>query len=185
METETDNKARHEFIATLDLEYKAKFVPFSQSRNKAGKHPSLNWIVTLSKGNQALQADYMQGCAHLPEYKHAESNLRWHAGYVARACQLGKYIPRVTYERANAHFGWIGGIKIPAPLLRDVLYSLSMDSDVLNAGTFEEWAGDFGYDLDSRNAEKIYRACLDNALKLRAMLGNDALDKLRELFQDY
>ena len=58
-------------------------------------------------------------------------------------------------------------------------------SDVLNAGTFEEWAGDFGYDLDSRNAEKIYRACLDNALKLRAMLGNDALDKLRELFQDY
>lgn len=72
---------------------------------------------------------------------------------------------------------------MPNPV--DVFYSLAMDSDVLNYGTFEEWAAEFGYDPDSRKAESIYRACLEIALKLRAAIGEDGLERLREAFQDY
>lgn len=72
---------------------------------------------------------------------------------------------------------------MPDPV--DILYSLAMDSDVLNYGTFEDWASEFGYDTDSRSAESVYRACLEIALKIRVAIGEDGLERLREAFQDY
>jgi hypothetical protein len=47
------------------------------------------------------------------------------------------------------------------------------------------WADTYGYDKDSRSGEKIYRACLEIGLKLRAMIGDQNITKLRDLFQDY
>ena len=175
---------RHALIQALGLEYKAVFVPFSQSRNKAEKHTSLNWVITLAKGRQTLQTDYMQGCAHVPEYNQRErtADTRWYSDYIVHVCETGRYVPRATYEHVR---GIWKGQPVPAPLLTEVLYSLVMDSDVLDAGTFEQWAGDLGYDTDSRKAENIYRACLENALRLRVMIGDANLVKLRELFQDY
>lgn len=46
-----------------------------------------------------------------------------------------------------------------------------------NARSFEEWAGEYGYDTDSRRAEGIYRAIADQADGLRHLLG--------ELFDEY
>ena len=60
-----------------------------------------------------------------------------------------------------------------------------MDADVLDYPTFEEWADTFGYDCDSRSAEKTYRDCLEIALKMRAIFGEADLTKLRDTFQDY
>lgn len=60
-----------------------------------------------------------------------------------------------------------------------------MDSDVLESSGFEEWASNFGYETDSRKADSIYRACLEIALKLKAVIGNDGLEQLRLAFQDY
>jgi hypothetical protein len=37
--------------------------------------------------------------------------------------------------------------------------------------SFEDWADCFGYDQDSRKAEKIYQACKKNAKKLLKCLG--------------
>lgn len=71
------------------------------------------------------------------------------------------------------------------PKLKDVMYSLTMDGDVLNYGDFEEWAESFGYDPDSIKANEIYRACLGNALKLRAAIGEKGLSSLEEAYQDY
>ena len=67
----------------------------------------------------------------------------------------------------------------------DVLYSLTMDSSVLEYATFEDWASEYGYDADSRSAESTYRACLEIALKLRAAIGDAGLETLRNAFQDY
>jgi hypothetical protein len=58
-------------------------------------------------------------------------------------------------------------------------------TSVLDSGSFEEWAADYGFDTDSRKAETTYRACLDIALKLRNGIGEDGLRKLQEAFQDY
>lgn len=72
-----------------------------------------------------------------------------------------------------------------APTLADVFYSLSMDSDVLDAGPFESWASDLGYNDDSMKAKRIYDTCITHALALRGAIGEDGLRALRDMFQDY
>lgn len=76
----------------------------------------------------------------------------------------------------------------PVPIVPDscdVLACLIMDSDVLNAGGFESWAGDLGFDTDSIKARATYDACLETALALRAGLGESVLAELAAAFADY
>lgn len=155
--------------ADLGISMTTEFVPWSQSRNKGEKSPSLNWNVTLQRnGHPFLTTDYMAGSGHAPSYK-----------------------PRTTLEENDAIIwecenGRHSFTKRPLkPDLRDVLYSLASDASVLDCSGFEDWASDLGYDTDSRKAEAIYRACLEIALKLRNTLGEDGLARLREATQDY
>lgn len=206
-------------LESLKLTVDAAFVPFSQSRNKAEKSPSLNWRVTVKRdGRDVLTTDYMAGAAHCPGYaaNKAPSTFQPHAYRNAS----GKPYPGTTsiYRSAKPHEilsqyrnaicaaecesgfpmeidPWGRGAEntfirkpkapaiVPDPV--DVFYSLTMDSDVLNYGGFEEWASEFDYDTDSRSAESAYCACLDIALKLRAAIGDTGMETLRTAFEDY
>lgn len=60
------------------------------------------------------------------------------------------------------------------PKAADVLNALASDSAGFdNARSFEDWASEYGYDPDSRKAEKIYRVCERQAAKLKNFLGDD------------
>jgi len=62
------------------------------------------------------------------------------------------------------------------PSAADVLDCLASDaSSVLNARGFEDWAGDLGFDPDSRKAERTYREIEAQTELLRGFLG-DAFD---------
>lgn len=184
--TETPAQAIDRVAGELGLTMSASFVPWSQSRNAKEKSPSLNWQVTISKNGRAiLSTDYDAGCGHCPASKASVKRAGSH-GSVMRESMI-------KWECENGKAAWciesidhISGIGKPLlPEFRDVLASLSMDSDVLDAGEFEEWASNLGYDSDSRKAESIYRACLNIALKLRASLGDDGLARLRAACEGY
>lgn len=154
----------------------SKFVPLSRSRN-AGKWQSLNWRVTLHKAMRpVLETDYSAGSAHCPSSKQKDSKLR--KEMIAFECEQGK-------AARSTGFGVIaiGGAIEPDTV--DVVNALVRDADVIDYGGFEGWASEFGYDTDSREAESIYRECLENALKLRAGIGDSVLAELREALQDY
>jgi hypothetical protein len=174
-------KARlHAFAKAHGVTVESVFVPFSKSRNKGEKSPSLNWRVTVKKaGRDVLSADYSAGCGHAPSYKAGRMTrddsevLRWE-------CENGK---------AGRYQSW--GVVARSskaallPDLADVLASFALDSSVLDFGAFEEWASDYGYDADSREAEKTYRACLETALRLRSGLGESTLAALRDIANEY
>lgn len=172
--------------AEIGLTMEAVFVPFSQSRNKGEKNPSLNWRVTLRRnGRDILTTDYGAGYGHCPAYKLSVKEGGSHNSItrmelILAECERGRVVYPGNY---TGKFHAIG--KPIMPELADVLYSLCMEADAIDSPTFEEWAEDFGYDVDSRSAEKTYRACLETALKLRAGLGDDGLHKLRDVCQDY
>lgn len=64
------------------------------------------------------------------------------------------------------------------PVCADVLDCLINDAQSVDMGdTFETWCAEYGYDTDSRKAEKTYRACQLIAGKLSAFLG-DAREKV-------
>lgn len=59
------------------------------------------------------------------------------------------------------------------PEARDVLECLLDDASGVEWQSFEGWCGEYGYDTDSRKAERIYRACERLNHKLRRFLGDD------------
>lgn len=112
----------------------------------------------------------MQGVGFIPGYK--------------RSFQLT--VDEVEEEKRASERGLYGRFKkLPAPELKDVLYSLIIDSNVLDYDSFESWASDFGYDTDSRKAEAIYKEALRQSLQFKQLLDPKKLDELKELFQDY
>ncbi len=172
------------FAKAHNLTLQTEFVPFSQSRNRSEKSPSLNYRVTLQHdGRDILTTDYSMGAGHCPADKHKDRNARQYM--IAFECEHGYRAADVRWGRDPEAYGGNPKTGKIEPLLRDVLYSLALDSGVLDAGGFESWAADLGYDADSRKAEAIYRACLDIALKLRSALGDDGLRQLCEACQDY
>ena len=70
------------------------------------------------------------------------------------------------YSQGSAH-------KNP-PKFRDVLDCLALHARSTDQ-SFEDWCSDFGYDTDSRNAQKTYEACAETRTKLMTLLGRDAL----------
>lgn len=74
---------------------------------------------------------------------------------------------------------------------------LSTEYDVLNAfhcfvsdaiagqETFENFCSEFGYDADSRQAEKIHRKCKKQFSKLEKIYDGDIYDLLNELSEKY
>jgi len=57
-----------------------------------------------------------------------------------------------------------------APEVDAVLDCLAMESMGAEGVTFEAWAWEYGYDTDSRKAEKVYKACAASARKLKRLL---------------
>jgi hypothetical protein len=159
------------------LPYGTEFVPFSRSRNKGEKSPSLNWKVTLGR----LTTDYGQGCGHCPAYKQGTYRLVTEKMAVAAECETGlTHAVAVGGENAPRCLNR----RIAGPDLADVVYNLLIDASVLDYSDFEDWARDFGYDVDSRSAEKIYRDCVKNSLAFRSMLRPGHFEQLQTLCQD-
>lgn len=160
------------------LTVESVFVPFSRSRNAGEKSPSLNWVVTLKhNGKNILTTDYSAGCGHCPSYKQGQKIYANDA--VVLECEKG--------FKAKAGLGMHYYIDTRKPILPDsvdVVYSLLMDAEVLDYSSYEEWAGNFGYDEDSRKGEQVYNACMKIALQFRR-IGGTVINELREAYQDY
>lgn len=178
MNTQPQPQTLQAAILSLGLSITSEFVPFSKSRNANEKQPSLNWRVTLRQNDRAiLTTDYMAGCAHCPSYKLKDPYYRRQA--IALECEQGRKAKVLWENHAMATREPI------LPSTPDVIYSLVSDADVLNYGSYEEWASNFGYDPDSRKGETTYRMCLEIALKLRAALGDTGLTTLQAAAADY
>jgi len=172
-----DKKELTALLNKHGITVESAFVPWSLSRNAGEDSPSLNWVVTLKQnGRKLLTTDYMAGCAHCPAYDQRGYNTVNGRADVLKECEGGKMVD------PHPSIGLTHRAITPDPL--DVINSLLLDSDVLNYDSFEEWAGDFGYDEDSRKGEAIYRACLAISLQFRK-LGESVIAELREAFQDY
>lgn len=67
--------------------------------------------------------------------------------------------------------------KHPKPA--DVLWSLCQDAScVMNCETFTDFCGEFGYDIDSRDAMRIYKACQATYTDLRATIGVVGIERV-------
>lgn len=151
--------------------YAAKAAPATfqphQYRNASGKP----YAGTTSIFRYATAAET------LIQYRESIAAAECESGFHMEIDQFGRGSENTFKRKAKA------AAILPDPV--DVVWSLVMDSSVLDESSFEDWANSLGYDTDSRKAESIYRACLEIALKLRNGIGESGLETLRAAFQDY
>jgi hypothetical protein len=84
----------------------------------------------------------------------------------------GKRRMTVTFSKGPGHNG-------AEPTAEEVLDCLASDaSGVQNARSFDDWCSEYGYDTDSRKAEKIYKACVRQSAELLNLLGQTGYDTL-------
>lgn len=67
-------------------------------------------------------------------------------------------------------------IDIDNSMLYSILCCIHMD--YYTPDTFEEFCSEFGYDEDSRKAEKTYLSCLKQSKKLKTVFSEDCIDYL-------
>ena len=86
---------------------------------------------------------------------------------------------RAGHRRMTVYFSKGVGHKGTEPTAAEVLDCLASDAaGVENARSFEEWCSEYGYDTDSRKAERIFKACARQAAALRRLLGDSAYETL-------
>lgn len=65
------------------------------------------------------------------------------------------------------------------PSVADVLDAVASDAAGFeNARLFEDWAPEYGYDPDSRKAERVFRAVERQSVKLQRFLGDEEYQRL-------
>lgn len=188
---QTAEKITIETLKEYGVELRSEFVPWSKSRNFKDNarldERSLNYKITVYvDGREILRSDYMCGLAHAPSWgqwdpaKHGCKYSLCHAAYVEYETEHGKttnidpisLLSRKPYK------------PIPVNLV-SAFWCILMDAQAVNYSSFEDWADEYGYDTDSRKAEKMYRDCLETGLKLRNALRETRWNDLLTLFEDY
>lgn len=90
-----------------------------------------------------------------------------------------KVVLHAGRSRVTTYFSVGYGHNGKAPEAPDVLSCLADDAaGVTNAQSFEDWCSEYGYESDSRKAERIYKACEHSAAKLHKLLGDSAYETL-------
>ena len=99
-----------------------------------------------------------QGAPDNPDFKDSD-------GWTV-TLKLGRRRFTLPYYMGHGHNG-------AEPTQADVLTSLILDSSGVWGENFGDWCANYGYDDDSRKAERIYKQCQRDATRLERLLGPD------------
>jgi hypothetical protein len=65
------------------------------------------------------------------------------------------------------------------PTLEEILDCLASDAAGFeNTRNFEDWCSEYGYETDSRRAERVYKAIQNQVARLKNLLGHSAYETL-------
>lgn len=166
-------------LKTFGVEVFAKHVPLEGPLTSDTR---IDWRITIHhQGRKPLVTDYHQGLGHLP--KHPDLAVRWgSSGKLKLSIHTHGLITSLLRKGSVNLPGAV--VRLTPPRAIDVLYCLLIDYEVFNYASFEDYASDQGLDPDSRRAESIYKACLRDALHLRALLGDELIATLNHACAD-
>jgi hypothetical protein len=184
----TPNEKFDKFVTENNLQLSYKFVPFSISRNSEEKDKTLNWKVTLKSPKGQMTFDYQKGIGHLPYPQGIFTTMKKYQAnelnqILTDAVEKG-IARKVTVSNGELTIR-MGNAEFPNPTMKEILESLSLDSDSRNYLSFESWAKEYGYDSDSISAKKVYNSCQKIAENLSKVLGGEnKIEQVKEIIYE-
>ena len=140
-----------------------------------------HWVVTLSHDNHTMTVYYTMGYAHCtfkPKFFSIQSKKK------ADELQQTGYMYR--WEKVKDICESYGIVITPKPpTMKDILYCLGLDCRSVEwERDFEGWCKSLGYDPDSRKADHIYNATLQERKDLMQLLGLKGYEALLEVEEE-
>lgn len=162
-----------QFIKEHGLTAETQRVPENPNSESEWAKDALHFHVTLvGKDKRRIMTFYYSvGSAH-PEMWAKESSNHTARHFAKIAREYPRTVDGVdATKKLRALY--------PGPDLADMLDCLTSDaSSIDNTHNFEEWAGELGFDEDSRKAERSYQATMTQSVALCNVLGRDAYSDL-------
>lgn len=154
------NKQANDFLLSCNVEFKAeKAVPqLTPNWAKDGKHGT-HYIITLTRYEKAERAD-RQIAGEKTIYN-----------FPVKSIQFSFWNSIHAKEQAERSYN-----KSDKPKAYDVLASIYFPTD-----TFNNFCDTFGYDNDSRTAERAYNETVELNAKIESIFSSDELEKLQEI----
>lgn len=129
------------------------------------------YTVTLSRGSRKYTFDYGQSLSKSQKYvlKNNKSEQ-----FTTNGGNLKGNLKALTTDYLKNYCKLVDG---EAPSEYDILACLTK----YYPGTFEDFCSEFGYDTDSRSAEKIYKSVVDEYKNLCTIFTEDEIETLCEI----
>lgn len=194
METKTEEQIKtEEFVKSTGIEIIKQYAghrPYFQD----DKHQRAVFQVTIKRGNKSISFTFGDSIAN----SYAVAGDHFKVGEFRKICRIPKHknIPYkdIMYLIHNykdldkclaVGGGAIGGrdniqlVKVTNSLPSD--YAILSCLEKYEVGTFYEWCNNFGYDTDSRKAEKIYFDCQRQFSDVSGFFTPDELIELQDI----
>lgn len=172
MRTIDHNQQAKDLLNKLGIEFKATFIKNDFHFNE-DKNTRDIYNLTLKRGNRIAHFEFGQSIMNSQYYK---DSIEGRTYTLNGGCRTGNYIINDINKYQN------GGnkltlIKGKTPTEYDLLASLTK----YDPGTLEDFCSEFGYDTDSKKAEKIYNAVKEEYLKVCALFNDAEMEELSEI----
>jgi len=161
-----------DFLAATNTEFLATF-------KKNGKHFDDDkdfrdiYKVTLKKGSRSYSFDFGQSIMNSQYY---QDTIQERTYTLSGGCRTGNYTINAIekYQSGSRPLKLVKGLP---PTAYDVLTCLTK----YDPGTFEDFCSNYGYDTDSRKAEKIYKEVCDEWLNVAKLFTDAEIEQLQEI----
>jgi len=150
------NKKAEQFLKDTNTEFKAEFLK-NGLHFEDDKEPRDIYLITLTRENRIYKFNFGQSINNSGKYE--------------KFC-AGKRELFYKYK-----FEFTRNKKFKIPTAYDVLSCLQKSE----IGTFKDFCEDFGYDEDSRKAEKTYKAVVEEFKQVKMLWSDSEIEKLQEI----
>lgn len=137
----------------------------------------------IEQGKNLLETGYYnQGAYKIAEALNLKMKVKYHDfGKHWEGDKDNRHIFKVTLKKDGRQYTFKFGQSIAEGSNEPTLYDVLACLQKYEVGTFEDFCGQFGYDEDSRSAEKIYKGVVKEFENMERLFNVEELELLQEI----
>lgn len=167
-----------EFLKSTGATITTKFIEHGK-HFEDDKEPRDIYEVTISKGVRSFKVRFGQSIHHSGKYRLST--------YAKNILKVNALHTTEEYQRAKKRGAQLGDPFLKHDIRLNVNFEEPNAYDILaclqkyDVGTFENFCSEFGYDVDSRKAEKVYKAFCEEFANVQKLFTDEEIERLQEI----